>query len=312
MIKYKDHEIFILDGVEDYLTESAKKYKRNLMATSFAIVTLIYLSSTNENISFTSIFGFGLSKGVDLSFIIITLTIACTYQLVMLYISIDNCKSRFIGQQHDGKTIKCIKDNFSLARSNSEKISKINESTAHKEHYIRELNDSIPKLHNIAKFCEEFRTEIDRIEKQKTEVTKQVCTNAIHEIKRQLEIHFNTMKNNTQPDKKTIENINLEIDNFIMKGLSNIVPIAKKQELDQMIKSYNECNNLYLEFHEVVQNWLNDVNEKLDENNRAYTNIRNEILKFGVPKKRLLFSELYLPLIFGSISIISSVYHIAI
>lgn len=87
--------IYLLDGVEDYLTESAKKHKRNLIYASFICATLSVLGIGQ---TFKSIFGFQLTTPISNDSLLLLLSLTCVYEIIMLISYWSHCRSHWFGK----------------------------------------------------------------------------------------------------------------------------------------------------------------------------------------------------------------------
>ncbi|EPH6376560.1 hypothetical protein ACS0KR_004110 [Vibrio alginolyticus] len=87
--------LYLLDGVEDFLTNSARIHKRNLMFFSSACLTISFLGQGKV---FDSVLGFKFEgSSVTSNQILFILIIATLYELIVLWCHYGLCKTHWIG-----------------------------------------------------------------------------------------------------------------------------------------------------------------------------------------------------------------------
>ncbi|MEC6814452.1 hypothetical protein VXS05_05190 [Photobacterium toruni] len=118
-IKQKQPHIYILDGVEDYLTNGAKTHKRNLMYAVFLCITLAIFGI---NHSYSSIFGFRLENESNISnnIILSLVMVVCFYESVMLLFYMKHCNSQWFGKSFNYN--ENIKNDNEYSESQMEKF----------------------------------------------------------------------------------------------------------------------------------------------------------------------------------------------
>ncbi|MFH4543403.1 hypothetical protein [Vibrio alginolyticus] len=94
--KLSEKNIYILGGVEDFLTTTARIHKRNLLYSSL-ICLMVSLIAYNK--SFDSIFGFKVTGDeISADIIILMLIVVCCYEFLSLWQCLKTCKSHWQGE----------------------------------------------------------------------------------------------------------------------------------------------------------------------------------------------------------------------
>ncbi len=272
--KYKLKDMYFLSGVEDYLTESAKKYKRNLMYTLTAVLVLSFCKYYNLVDSFTTLLGFRVNgdKGIAIEFVLFLLSIVCFYELLMLVLSKKQCDSHWFGKgmltrknkkedddsEFEGlkKQIEQIKYSF---KSKDEILSEIEEVSSGVEYIIDE------RLDVLSCSLMTFREKMEQIGGQ--------AINAI-----------NTGDLSPEKAKAFEENSkSQEVERFVNEysGLLNGTSYNKESTINGIVKA-NEDWKLYIE-KQLGANELyyKEVLKILAKSSRP--TITNEIIDFWLP-----------------------------
>lgn len=104
--KTKPIELYLLKGIEDYLTDSAKKYRRNLLFSASIVlaITLFINHDWASGKQINSIFGVSLinSEGMRIGFeprlLVAILTIIVGWEMIMFWFSKYNCDANWRGR----------------------------------------------------------------------------------------------------------------------------------------------------------------------------------------------------------------------
>lgn len=104
--KTKPIELYLLKGIEDYLTDSAKKYRRNLLFSASIVlaITLLINHEWASGKQITSIFGislktpYGAAAGFDPRLLVAILTIIVGWEMMMFWFSKKNCDANWRGR----------------------------------------------------------------------------------------------------------------------------------------------------------------------------------------------------------------------
>ncbi|EGQ8300065.1 hypothetical protein QPI28_000614 [Vibrio parahaemolyticus] len=93
-IKYDPKNITIVTGVEQFLTDTARTHKRNLLYTTLILASIIWLIG-NKKVN--SAFGFNVEGGIDSKDIISIIAVVVIYELFMLWFYYKDCKCQWFG-----------------------------------------------------------------------------------------------------------------------------------------------------------------------------------------------------------------------
>lgn len=281
--------IYVLSGVEDYLTEGAKKYKRNLMYSMFLIYVFSFIKTFNFSDGFTSIFGFALdgNKKIPIELIIGGLTLVCMYELIMLTSYVKVCNSHWFGKgllknkegNNDTSEVKVFEAKFNHITYDFEalegvingiNIHKKNFEKLAKEEYLDNFDKILNGLHG--RFDSELRTLADSIRNRK-----------------KWDGEFNIEKH--ELILSSFEKRNVEAIETIEKHITDVKNnISGKRLLDD-IQISNEEWKIYIE-HQV------------EKNIRAYEYLSEKIDYISRPYYRVVCLEVVIPLALSVVAII--------
>ncbi|HCG8740306.1 TPA: hypothetical protein NJ565_000241 [Vibrio parahaemolyticus] len=285
-IKNEEKHVFILSGVEDYLTESAKKYKRNLMYCTFLILTLSLLEQLDYVSGFKSLLGITVSKEVPIDLVIGIISIVCAYELTMLASYFDVCESHwfgreFLGKKNEGNEAKVVYFEKEL-RNVSYDFESL-ETILSSDFNVQEaFNDVLDEKyvggweHLLVKSFNDYVSEqgdslISQLQQQKSKAKDNIDDELL---------------------RSTYE---VEVSKFI-KSLQS--PIDQK--INQRLVSLERLKDEITSFN---SSWKKRVDEKIQRNIVSNTNLSRIIESVSRPHKTIVFFEIYFPLLVGSFSI---------
>ncbi|HCE2582320.1 TPA: hypothetical protein NKQ43_002600 [Vibrio parahaemolyticus] len=117
-IKYDPKNITIVTGVEQFLTDTARTHKRNLLYTTFILASIIWLIG-NKKVN--SAFGFNVEGGIDTKDIISVIAVVVIYELFMLWFYYKDCKCQWFGMSIGQKgELPKFKENIEQIKVNLE------------------------------------------------------------------------------------------------------------------------------------------------------------------------------------------------
>jgi len=308
--KRGESKIYILNGVEDYLTESAKKHKRNLMFLAFFIMTLTAISLLNGDLIFKSAFGFSIQaakgEGINSSIFLIIASIACVYEIMMLLIYKKQCDSHFFGKQLN-RTDKT---------GSSEQLDNFKRVIELINYDIRDgsdLNDLLDK------HLEQSRLLLDMLKTYPTptEVKDQiiVLADTIDEVRRKEIVNNAEYAGNAIFDRveHLMKHFNTKIDDHRLQEIRSIIMITvmeripKSTNAEQIVLNFFNNHNKIVDLSKgnAVNNeaWKARFESKLQENLNKYEELTNLIKKQGSRSKSIVFAEIFFPIAFGVISV---------
>ncbi|MDQ2216408.1 hypothetical protein [Vibrio parahaemolyticus] len=279
--KQEEKELVVLSGVEDYLTESAKKYKRNLMYSMLIIFTLTLINSSKliDSTGFTSLFGFQLNgKDVVPFYIVIAvLTVVCLYECVMLF------------------TYKEVCDNHWFGNGFIKNVSEPNETKKESRRFEERI-----KLINY-----EFQSEqeIKRRFEQQAEEIKQIIENKLFpDLDSVVELRLSELQQikgafyRQKGAGSSTELIETNYENQVREKYEDIInslerylqfTINSRKRIVKCIVKENEC-------------WKRNIANQIQKNIKVHNELSNQINKLTRPYGRIVFVEFWMPLILGS------------
>ncbi|PST95705.1 hypothetical protein C9I87_08625 [Photobacterium iliopiscarium] len=279
--------IYFLSGVEDYLTESAKKYKRNLLYSSGIIVVLTIMKCFGDIDSFDSFLGFRTKESVPIEFIISIVVVVCIYELFMLSIYRRVCDCHWFGKAFQNNKDKS-KSDIQYFKEVIEKVSyDFCDLSINKESLKVNLDSVTVGLSiwddTVKEFISSYCSQIYKFENEVKQGCAKLDSNIDEELKLKLlkqisdqsEIYFKSLSNN----------LTLKVDNTI----SNL-------------GKCNEEHNGYVIGK--IEEHNGHVIGKIEENINAYRDLSRLLQNVSKPDKLIIILEIYLPLIFGVAAII--------
>ncbi|WP_146449953.1 hypothetical protein [Vibrio kanaloae] len=286
-IETKCENIYILDGVEDFLTNAAKVHKRNLMYSSligFAVAVLGHDRSVN------ALFGFRLTgEGIPVNHILPFILLVCFYEIFMLWSYKDLCKSQWIGEKLENK----IKKEPNSYRRKFETGFTI--SNGHLQHINREVKFGIYKsLANYQvymklseKMADEFRNQDKEVYKSNQKKLIEDAETIIEHIKKH---HHSSIPAILQPLESSIKNFRDHT-------------YCMSEKCNEFISCANESHSEYEKWRRIVQRELDDLKNNSDEIITLLKGMQGSY-------RRFMFVDIILPISFGTVVILISTFSI--
>ncbi|HIF5825744.1 TPA: hypothetical protein ACX3FA_001484 [Vibrio parahaemolyticus] len=310
--KRGNHRIYILGGVEDYLTEAAKKHKRNLMFLAFFVSTLTSISLLNGELIFKSAFGFSIesvkSEGINSSILLAVASIACIYEVMMLLLYKKQCDSHYFGKQlnrtdRTGSSEQL--DNFKRVieliaydmHDSSELESLLEKHLGQSQLFI----DMLKNHPTPTEIKDSFTRLVDTLDdvKHKTIVNDaEYAGNAIFE-----RIKYLSANSNIEIDNRRLQEIRSIIFEQVMKHIPEPISGKKYQLISDFFNEHNKI--LDLSKDSVVNNeeWKIYIEHQLQNNLNRYEELTELIKRQGSESRSIVFAEVYFPIAFGLLSV---------
>lgn len=277
--KREDYNLYMLNGVEDYLTESAKKYRRNLLYASSLLLSLAILHHFKmlPSSELSSLFGIKFvtpngseESGIKIDIVIAILCIVCLWEMVMFGLSKKVCDSHWVGERlHKEKLVSVSSLEFQepeIIRSDIERYvqSATNEisltiSDSLKDTLLSHGVDSVFAAYTERQLPR-WEGVIDRSPNQQ-EVTK--------ELKEFVHSHIE------QIEKRVKEDV---------------------QRILEETKSSTE------RIEDNLEEWKRAAERMLERNTKASTELISQIKRASLPP-HIIYSEYYAPMILGGVAI---------
>ncbi|MFM2625647.1 hypothetical protein [Vibrio owensii] len=308
----KVYEILILDGVEDYLTDLAKKYKRNLMLSGFILVSLYFLNGQGINIELTSAFGFGFKSkesniGIGIDLLAGLLIIVCIYEMMMLSIYKQQCDSHYFGRQisknnKDGESedLNYYKRKFTLISQVKNLKSDTNSIVESYLKLEKDRNSRFDSLIDPIEFEKICNFKLNEINKKNYTRNKDLITNLTHEILHNIELRTKGGRTLNDAQKNYLEGV---IKNKLIE--IQITPKTTYEEIkDNFFRVYFELYKSENELIEKNEEWKIYIEEQLQETINLHKRVIDKLEKVRAPSKLIVLMEIQLPLVWGVVSII--------
>ncbi|EHH2490357.1 hypothetical protein J7X65_000995 [Vibrio parahaemolyticus] len=283
------NNIYILSGVEDYLTESAKKYKRNLMYCIFLIITLSLFKHLDLVKSFKSILGFSINEdeGIPVDLVIALISGVCVYEFSMLITYKKTCDSHWFGKRlsdtkakgDDAEVVYFKEIIKNIVYDFKEVESIINSVNA----YELDYKDLVDKRYltdwdkTIDSFCQDINDDIQKTIDAISE-RPDLILNEDGEIK--VEVRERT-------DERIL---------IILERLESRL----NEEHERRLGTANTIKKLIINNNE---EWKVYIEHQIQKNISTYTELANKIDEVSRPHKRIVYGELYVPLFLGFVAI---------
>lgn len=310
----KVHKILILDGVEDYLTDLAKKYKRNLMLVGFLLVSIFLINKQGIDIELTSAFGFTFKSssengkiGIGLEFLALLLSAICLYEMLMLFIYKRQCDSHYFGKQlsktnKDGEqeSLDYLKREFTIisqekniAQESKELIEKYLET-------VKARNSAANKLVSPSEFERESREVIDRVISAHHDNNIQRVANFVSVIEHHLKLR----------NIRALSQLNEVQERYFYDSIHDAI---KKEQLvtktsHEVIKNefFDKYSRLYYQEDKLIsanEEWKIYIETQIQTSINVHNRLLEQLESFSTPRKLIVFMEVYLPLMWGFFSI---------
>ncbi|HCH4137268.1 TPA: hypothetical protein NKV59_000711 [Vibrio parahaemolyticus] len=306
------HKILILDGVEDYLTDLAKKYKRNLMLVGFILVSIYVISGQGIDIELTSAFGFsfkgsGEKVGIGLELLAGMLSVICLYEMGMLFIYKQQCDSHYFGKQisksnkdGDNEGLDYLKREFNIISRERHVSEDIQELISKYLNTNEKRDSSIARLESPSEFEKSCSEVLDKVITEHQEKNMVLVCNVVTEIGHHLQQrHVRCLSDLNENQKRYFEEA--------------IVDAIKRNQLApktsyEHIKStfFDRYENLFSNEAQLIQSneeWKTYIEHQLQESINVHEKLLKKLDSFSAPKKLIVIMEVYLPLLWGAFSI---------
>lgn len=310
--KRGSHKVYILGGVEDYLTEAAKKHKRNLMFLAFFVVTLTSLSLLSGELIFKSAFGFSIesekSEGINSSILLIVASLACLYEVVMLLLYKKQCDSHYFGKQlnrTDGSGTSEQLDNFKRV------IELIDydmyDSTDLKDVLDKHLGQSQLLLDTLKSHPtpteqeESFTRLIGTIDEHKYNTIVNDAEYAGNAIFQRIKVLSNNSERKI--DDRRLQEIRSIIFEQVMKHIPQPINGDKHKLLSDYFNDHNKILSLSQENILNNEEWKVYIEHQIQNNLNRYEELTALIKKQGAESKSIVFAEVIFPIAFGLVSV---------
>ena len=312
--KRENYKIYILGGVEDYLTEAAKKHKRNLMFLAFFVASLTAITLLSGELVFKSAFGFSVesqSEGFNSSILLIVASFACLYEVIMLFLYKQQCDSHYFGKQlnRTDRQGSCEQlDNFKrvielIDYDMNEHAELDNLLEKHLEQ-SQLLIETIYKHPTPNEVQESFTSLIDTVDEVKHKTISRDAEYAGNAI-------FERIKFLLKQPEREIEHYRLQdIRQIIELQVMRNIPQQMNGDKYTLIKSFFDEHNKIVKLSEdyVIHNedWKVYIEHQLQSNLNRYEELVALIKQQGAASRRIVFAEIYFPIFFGITSVLVS------
>lgn len=296
-----EHNLYIMGGIDEYLVNSAKIHKRNLIYSSFLLLNFSIFGFFLD-IKFSSFFGFKFSQDLSYKFLVIVLLMVVLYEMVLLFLYKNDCDRQWFGKNitknndYTSEFKHKINLNFILERREIGLNDRAMALNFHKEKYIENNKASIENY-----FSSKFN------------------------INHNANILFTAILDNYNTALNLSKKIDAENKKTEIKDKSyywNIEPLQQ-----QIIQTNNDIKDILDNFKSVINSEVENINsfdkrviehikagEEYIKNqehiNQVILKNYNELLNFG-NHKRPLIRDLIFPLIIGFTSLLIGVLSLA-
>jgi hypothetical protein len=310
----KIHKILILDGVEDYLTDLAKKYKRNLMSVGFMLVCIYIINKQGIDIELTSAFGFafkGSSEkvgiGIGLELLASFLSLICLYEIIMLIIYKKQCDSHYFGKQ-------LTKNNKDGESENLEYLKREIDVISHQENIKQDISDliamhlkiagsrdllleNIESPHEFERNCNES---LESIISQHHEYNKMYVCNVVSAIEDHIQ------RRGIRCLSKLNESEQASFEETLTRSIQRN-QVTPKTSYDHIYSTffsrYIDLFNAQKRLIDTNEEWKIYIEHQLQKSINTHEELINKLESFSTPRKLIVFMEVYLPILWGLISI---------
>ncbi|HAS6832310.1 TPA: hypothetical protein GRI49_10700 [Vibrio parahaemolyticus] len=306
------HKILILDGVEDYLTDLAKKYKRNLMLVGFILVSIYVISGKGIDIELTSAFGFsfkgsGEKVGIGLELLAGMLSVICLYEMGMLFIYKQQCDSHYFGKQisksnkdGDSEELDYLKREFNIISRERDMSEEIKDLVSNYLKVEEERDASLARLESPAEFNANCGKVLNRIIADHQESNMMFICNVVTELDNHLQ----------QRQLRSLSELNDTQRDYFEKAITRAI---QKNQLTPKT-AYEYIHNNFFEKYEQLfsdekqliqsnEEWKAYIEHQLQESIDIHEKLLKKLDSFSAPKKLIVIMEVYLPLLWGAFSI---------
>lgn len=316
--KQGSQHIYIMDGVEDYLTESAKKHKRNLMYLAFFILILTSFTLFNGELVFKSAFGFTFKSedaGINSALILMTASIACGYQMLMLLYYKKICNSHYFGDKLTRKNKLGDAEQVDRFRTEIERINyDVRDASVFQDILKKHFRQSELLISAI-----ENQKSPDELKASFTELAETIHSQAYEQIKNDAEIAGNAIfdrvqylnvDNGKKMSSSTLQHVNNTIYEQVLKYIPNPASSNQHQLVESYLKEHSEIVKMSHETVKKNQQWQTMMHQLLQENIDRHNKLIKLIEEQGSPSISLVWVEIWLPIIFGATMIAYSVHSV--
>ncbi|MDH5915067.1 hypothetical protein [Vibrio splendidus] len=293
--------IYFASGVEDYLTDSAKKHRRNLMYASFVVLVL---SIFNLDIipvpakEFSSLFGFklvdssaaqqshevnSLSTGIPFTVVIGFMSLVSFWETIMLFSYQKLCESHWFGDS----VTKGIDENGKKELKKFEEIELISYEFENSDALMQAIQQAIDSSNSLLSQAHmQFRGELkdSAMILQETDEETRGIINKYDVTESEL------IENRVDRFQKEVER---KIDHLKRTLEKNAI-----DRLDNIIRANEE--------------WKVYIEHQAQSNINTYQKLFNQLNKVARPNTRVQLAEFYLPLAFGVVACFLGAYQILV
>ncbi|MHB9957931.1 MULTISPECIES: hypothetical protein [Vibrio harveyi group] len=308
----KIHKILILDGVEDYLTDLAKKYKRNLMSVGFMLVCIYIIDKQGIDIELTSAFGFAFKGdnekvGIGLELLASFLSLICLYEIVMLMIYKKQCDSHYFGKQltrnnKDGESenleylkreIDIISHHESIKQDVSDLVSKYLKEAEHRDLLL----ERIESPHEFERKCSES---LENIISQHHERNKSYVCNVVGEI------DFHIKQQRVRCFTELNESQKAYFEETLTRSIlrNQVAPKTTYEHINsEFFSRYTNLFDGQKRLIDANEEWKIYIEHQIQKSIHTHEELIKKLESFSTPRKLIVIMEVYLPILWGLISI---------
>lgn len=307
-----NHRIYILSGVEDYLTESAKKHKRNLMFLAFFVGTLTATSLLYGDIVFKSAFGFSIDykngEGINASTFLAFASVACIYEIFMLSIYKKQCDSHYFGKQLNRTNsvgsseqldnFKRVVELIDYDIHDSSELNSLLEKHLKRSHLLidtlekqlppDEVKDSLSRL---------FDT-YENLHHKAIATDAEYAGNAIFQ-----RVEYLSSDSNRSLNAGQIQEIERIISSQVMQRMPRPLNSQMFQQIHDLVNDYQKIFDLSKESVLNNEDWKTYIEHQLQANLNRYEELNDLIKSQGSASRSIVFAEVYFPIAFGLLSV---------
>ncbi|MDF5472875.1 hypothetical protein P3695_20190 [Vibrio parahaemolyticus] len=312
--KRENFKIYILGGVEDYLTEAAKKHKRNLMFLAFFVASLTAITLLSGELVFKSAFGFSVesqSEGINSSILLIVASFACLYEVIMLFLYKQQCDSHYFGKQLNRTDRQGSSEQLDNFKRVIELINyDMNEHTELDNLLEKHLEQSQLLIESVNKhptpneIQESFTSLIDTIDEVKYNTISRDAEYAGNAIFERVKYHLT--ESSREIDNSRLQQIKQIIDLQVMKHIPQAINGNKYTLIDSFFREHNKIVKLSEDYVLHNEDWKVYIEHQLQSNLNRYDELVALIKQQGAASRRIVFAEIYFPIFFGITSVFVS------
>lgn len=276
-VKYKYKSISFATGGGDYLPDSAKVHKRNLM---YASLVCIIIATIGHNKSFESVFGFKLTEGgIQSSYIISILAVICIYELISLNLYIKDCKSSWFCRNLDNEKSD-FKDNIEIG------IFMYEDDIERIENKIdRTIKNAMARYRLYKKLLESAN---DCVIYRKSEAVVEEGHEAVIE-------HITSALEGLR-DSEGFENN--ELLRTVDQRITNHHNIHRYRN-----ETINDILSEYNAFQSLLDSRFDDIKGLLERIEKSTNNLSSQVVRLQAGDNRYMFMDFIFPSIFGILAI---------